>query len=227
MALSKHTCYVLRFVTYDGEAREYFGETEIRGTQTPKQACSIRLRYHLTKPLEAMARGVQSSFDIEAMGRPLSKKNCLLQEAINTAVALKSDTSVRGACYSCRILGSFLRNSAAQIRSVVRNLHGQAARDALETYVARLDSDHPLAKHIAGASYKETHVDMITLPTRSRSRSGKPGNQTRKRQLKRGEYKRGDKMHVRLKRGRDPVQRRHQEETVRLKRKVEKERQEN
>jgi hypothetical protein len=202
----KFTCYVLRFVTFDREHREYYGETEMVRSQDQDEACQVRKKYHLLKPLGCMARGVPESFEIWPLGRPLSEENVLLQEAILTARALEDDSSARGACYSCgQHLGSFLRNSAHQVFRVCRNLEGQAARDALKRYVSKLDSSHPLSKHVAGAPYKDADPKKITLPTKfAKSRSGVQGNLTRGRQLRKGEYEHGDATHRRLKRGPDP-----------------------
>ncbi len=98
MASGEFTCYVLKFVTLDSKLREYYGQTDVKRSQTQGQVCEVRLQYHLSNP--------QSSFEIEALGRPMLKHNVLLQEANNTAMAMKDDASVRGACFSCRVLGS-------------------------------------------------------------------------------------------------------------------------
>ena len=202
-------CYVMRSFTFDREHREYYGETEMLGSQNPDEACQVRKKYHLSHPLGCMARCVGDSFDTRPLGRPLPQENALLQEAINTARALEEDSAVRGACYSCeKHLGSFLRNSAHQVFRVCKNLReGQAARDALKKYVSQLESSHPLAKHVAGAPYKDPDPKKITLPTRcAKSRSGPPGNRTRDGQLAKKLYKPGDATHRRLKRGPNPSQ---------------------
>lgn len=202
----RFTCYVLRFVTFAREHREYYGVTELRRSQDQDEACQVRKKYHLLKPLGCMARGVADSFEIRPLGRPLSEENALLQEAILTATAMEDDSSVRGACYSCeKHLGSFLRNLDHHVFRVCKNLEGQAARDAVKAYVSKLDSSHPLAKHVAGAPYKDADPKKIALPTKlSKSRSGVRGSVTRDRQLRKKEYKHGDAMHRRLKRGPDP-----------------------
>jgi hypothetical protein len=205
MASRKFTCYVLKFVTVDREPREYYGQTELKRSRTQEEACEVRMQYHLSKPLHCLERGVRSSFEIEALGRPMSKHNVLLQEAINTAAAMKDDASVRGACFSCRVLGSHLRNAAQHISRVCKNLEGQQARDALQAYAAKLDSDHPLSKHLADLPYKDADLVQGVLPTQyAKSRSGKCGSKTRDRQLQQGHYEHGDDRHRVLKRGRDP-----------------------
>jgi len=205
MASRKFTCYLLKFVTVDGELREYYGQTEVKRSQTPEEACEARMRYRLSKPLDCLKRGVRSSFEIEALGRPMLKHNVLLQEAINTAAALKSDASVRGACFSCRVLGSNLRNTAQHIYRVCKNLESQAARDALQAYAAQLDSDHPLSKHLADLPYKDASPVQAVLPTQyAKSRPGTCGAEIRERQLERGDYAHGEERHRVLKRGRDP-----------------------
>ena len=201
----RYTCYVLRFVTIDREHREYYGSTELLRSQSQSEACEQRLGWHLLKPLGCMARGVADTFQIEPLGHVLSESNVLLQEAILAARALECDSSARGACYSCHHLGSSLRNSARQVCRVCSKLEGQAARDALKQYVAKLDTAHALAKHAAGAPYKDAGSKKVVLPTQFlKSRSGVSGSENRKRQLNRGDYQSGDDTHRRLKRGRDP-----------------------
>ena len=156
----------------------------------------------------AMQRGVRSSSEIEPLGRPMLKRNVLLQEAINTAVEMKDDASVRGACFSCRVLGSHLRNTAQHFYHVCKNLESQAARDALQAYAAKLDHEHPLSKHLADLPYKEVFCGPVALPTAyAKSASGECGSETRRRQLQLGDYEHGGERHRVLKRCRDPTRR--------------------
>jgi hypothetical protein len=198
----------MTFTTKWGKHREYFGMTELRGMQSQDAACDIRLENHLGRPLECMATAVVSTFQIEHQGRPMTKRNCLAQEAIFAAEALGRDATARGACFSCKKLGPFLQKLARQVRKVVRALGGQAARDAVLQYAAGLDEGHPLCRHLAGEPYKMTTISKAQLPDAVQSsrsgKSGKSGHLTRKKQLDEEEYARGDSQHRRLKRGLDP-----------------------
>lgn len=214
------------YTTEWGKCRQYYGMTELLRNQDQQAACDVRLKSHLRQPLPCLASGVPGTFQITALGGKLSLRNCLIQEAINTARALATDDTARGACYSCPKMGSFLRNSARQVLKVAKGLEGQAARSAVDAYSRTLDAGHPLRRHIENQRYKDAAADkqttsrvIIRLPQRVRSgRSGKPGNFTRKRQLRRKEYPRGGGRHVRLKRGRKPPERREAETAKRVRR---------
>ena len=131
MALSKHTCYELEFKDQWGHQKIYHGTTEVLPHQTPTEACGVRLRHHKSKPLQCLLSCVWDTAKIQPCGRTLSLANALAQEAIKTARALIDDTTTRGACYSCKELNGFLRNSACMVRRTVGKLEGQAARDAV------------------------------------------------------------------------------------------------
>lgn len=184
------TCYKLEFVTEWGKQRVYWGITELRGQQDQNDACRIRRKFHIDRPLECIKTGVQSTFALRPVGRVMTQSNCLAQEAINVAVALGNDSTARGACYSCVRLGTFLQNNALRIRRLVKHLQGQDARDAVFKYAADLDESHPLRKHLAGELYatsKDKTAVKVDLPQKVRSgRSGKPGCHTRKKQLAKG-----------------------------------------
>ena len=210
--MSRFTCYKLTCTTQWGKPRQYWGMTELFRSQDQQAACRVRLRHHLTQPLLCLRSAVAATFAIEPQGGLLSKPNCLAQEAIYTAQALARDATARGACFSCPKLGSFLQNCAKRIRTAVKDLDGQAARNAVLRYAAGLDEDHPLRRHLAGQAYGDTAPCRVQLPATIRSgrsgrpgKSGKPGNATRKKQLKRRDYKKGSARHCRLKRGRDPA----------------------
>jgi hypothetical protein len=206
--MTMHICYVLHFVTEWNKEKDYYGMTEVKYGQKKQRAGDIRKRYHVSHPLRCMSGAVVDSLYLEPLGHLMTKENCLLQEAINTAFAMQHDTSVRGACYSCETIGAFLRSSAAQVRRVVGRKSGQEARNALNTYVSTLDQEHPLSRHVHGKGYKDpTDTNQIVLPTKYRTNaSGKCGSKTRRGQLGRGEYLDGSERHKVLKRGIDPVQ---------------------
>ena len=206
--MAPYTCYQMDFRTDWGKPRTYFGMTELRGSQGQEEACVVRLKYHLSHRLECTRTGQADTFSIQPMGGTLTEKNALAQEAINAAVALGKDKTARGACYSCWELNSFLRNNALMVRSTIRGLQGQAARDAVTKYASSLDEAHPLNRHLASSRYAKAMGKMKRLPpavlARFKSRSGKPGCRTRADQLARGEYEEGGRKHRRLKRGQDP-----------------------
>jgi len=207
MPTRRFTCYILRYVTHNRVHKEYYGVVEILQDQDQKSACDFRLKWHLQKPRVCMDGAVVDSMVIEHLGGPLSERNAYLQEAIYTACALESDSSVRGACYACKNLGTLLVSSAAQVRRVVRHLSGQRARDALKSYIdSTLEADHPLTRHVAGLPYKDA-APRVTVKLRrafKSGRSGKPGHETRRGQLNQKEYARDSARHRRLKRGKRP-----------------------
>ena len=212
MALSKHGCYVMEFEDVWGHLKQYHGISEIRLGQTSEAAFGIRLRHHKLKPLQCLLLCKWDTARIKACGRALSLANALAQEVINPARALGHDTSARGACYSCKELNGFLRNSAFAVRRAVGTLEGQAARDAVTRYSETLHEDHPLRKHLANEKYSKKVGTWERMPPQLvhllTKRSGKPGCQTRKLQIKQGKYQRGDEDHVRLKRGQNPAENR-------------------
>lgn len=221
MALSKHTCYVLELQDKWGHRKNYHGTTEVLPHQTSPEACGVRLRHHKSKPLQCLLSCVWDTAKIQPCGRTLSLANALAQEAINTARALRDDTTARGACYSCKELNGFLRNSACMVRRTVGKQEGQAARDAVTRYSETLHQDHPLRKHLMNEKYSKKVGTWQRMPPQLvqslTRRSGRPGCYTRKRQIDKGKYKRGDKVHVRLKRGRNPMKSRKKENAHRSK----------
>ena len=100
------TCYLMGYTTEWGKCRQYHGMTELLRNQDQQAACDVRLKGHLRWPLPCLASGVPGTFVITAVGGKLSLRNCLIQEAINTARALATDDTARGACYSCPKMGS-------------------------------------------------------------------------------------------------------------------------
>lgn len=211
------TCYVLSFTTQAGKHREYHGMTELLGPQSAEDACEVRLRNHKKRPVECLEFAVVSTLEIHPVGSVLTAvKNCRAQEAINTVRALEADSSARGACWSCKRIGGFLSNAAAQVRKAIKGLDGQAARQAVQQYASTLDSAHPLQRHLAGLSYRDVPRSDVPLPKTKKSSGGrgKPGNQTRRRQLAMKEYARNSDKHKRLHYGTDPDSKR-QEETKR------------
>ena len=197
-----HTNYRLTYCTKNSVWKTYFGETEVYATQTPQEACDVRLEWHLQYPKACMDGGVQDTFEIKPYGKLLSHRNALCQEAIDTAVGLETESTVRGACFSKRVLTVMLEGCAAQLRKTTKNMTGQAARNAVFKYAQTLDETHPLACHLEHKSYYEKKPERPAKLVQKRSgRSGKPGGETRERQLERGEYKHGDKTHRRLQRG--------------------------
>lgn len=221
MALSKHTCYVLELQDKWGHRKNYHGTTEVLPHQTSPEACGVRLRHHKSKPLQCLLSCVWDTAKIQPCGRTLSLANALAQEAINIARALRDDTTARGACYSCKELNGFLRNSACMVRRTVGKQEGQAARDAVTRYSEILHQDHPLRKHLMNEKYSKKVGTWQRMPPQLvqslTRRSGRPGCYTRKRQIDKGKYKRGDKVHVRLKRGRNPMKSRKKENAHRSK----------
>ena len=203
-------CYALRCLTEWNKPKVYFGMTEVRPGQTKRQAGDVRLRYHVSHPLKCMSGTVVASFCLEPLGHLMTKENCFLQEAINTAIALHHDSTARGACYSCEKLCAFRRESAAQVRKVVVGKGGQEARDALKRYVATLEKQHPVSRHVRGQMYKDPPgTGAVELPITYRIRkSGTKCCETRRNQMKRGDYSYGSRRHVIATRGRNP------EETV-------------
>ena len=202
--MSRHTCYILNFVTAGGRRRCYYGLTKILRNQTQQDACNKRLEHHIGRPLTCLQSVVWDSAEITPLGRSMTKDNALAQEAIYTAVALEGDTTARGAFFSCKDLNVFLRNSALMIRRATKGLEGQAARDAVLAYAKTLDEAHPLRKHLADETYRETVGQRDRMPPWT-TRSGTSGSRVRAAQLLRGDYKAGDDRHRRLKRGRDPA----------------------
>ena len=89
-------CYELHFTTEWGKSRQYLGSTKVRSGQTKKRAAELRLKHHLERPLGCMKGTVASSFIIKPLGRLMSKRNVLLQEAIHIASALDLDGTARG-----------------------------------------------------------------------------------------------------------------------------------
>jgi len=197
-----HTNYRLTYCTKNSVWKTYFGETEVYATQTPQEACDVRLEWHLQYPKACMDGGVQDTFEIKPYGKLLSHRNALCQEAIDTAVGLETESIVRGVCFSKRVLTVMLEGCAAQLRKTTKNMTGQAARNAVFKYAQTLDETHPLVCHLEHKSYYEKKPERPAKLVQKRSgRSGKPGGETRERQLERGEYKHGDKTHRRLQRG--------------------------
>ena len=152
--VSRCTCYELTYETPKGEPRQYWGSTEIRGSQTQADACQVRLRRHRRSPPSCLRGAVTRAMAIAPRGPVLVSENCLVQEAIFAASAIASDSSARGACFSCPQLGPKLRKTVQMILRATRNVEGQRARCAVIHLAASLGERHPLSKHLKGKCYK-------------------------------------------------------------------------
>ena len=75
MANKRFTCYVLRYVTYNGVHKESFGVAEILEDQDQHAASQFGLKWHLQKPRVCMAGAVAHSLVIEPLNKPMSESN--------------------------------------------------------------------------------------------------------------------------------------------------------
>jgi len=129
--MSPHTCYLLEFKDEWGDAKSYHGMTEVRYGQDQQEACAVRFVHHKRMKLTYMESAVWDTATIQYVGPMLSLQNALAQEAINAATALGKDTSARGACWSCKELNGFLRNSALMVRRAVKGRFKNIVSDSL------------------------------------------------------------------------------------------------
>jgi hypothetical protein len=150
----RYTCYRVTYATCKGILRQYWGMTEIRGSQSRAEACQVRLQKLAQQPLECMHGCEPASMKVVPEGSVLNESNALAQEAIFAAAALSLDSSARGACFCTRTLGSALRSAAAAVRQTVRGLRGHAARRAVLLLGSTLKPQHPLAMHLLGRCYR-------------------------------------------------------------------------
>ena len=204
-------CYEMTYENIDKQPRVYYGIMKVRRNKTRKQAEKTRLKWHLDRPVESTANGVRHTFHLKAIGRCKSERNCLLQEALYTAVALAHDPTVRGGPFACVSLYKSLTSAAASVRRVVKGLQGQAARDALSVHIKTLHPSHVLARHVEGdlGSKKKTRAQIpasfVVLPTAFRRRaSGAIGSEARKKKIRRGDYEKGDRLERRAHWGQNP-----------------------
>lgn len=151
---SRFTCYLLTYAMAGGRKRRYWGMTELLGTEDQDEACEVRLRNHIRRPLLCNKGAVTSTMVIVPQGPVLTEKNCLAQEAIFAATAAASDWTARGACFSSPTLGPALRAAVQHVVRATRGLGGQEARRAVIDFAASLDEGHPLVRHLGGQCYK-------------------------------------------------------------------------
>ena len=79
------------------QVRRYTGIFKNRKTQTRESARKNRERHHAEQPVEWLRQSDPSTVIVKAVGQPMSVKQALLQEAIDTAHALvDGEGPVRG-----------------------------------------------------------------------------------------------------------------------------------
>ena len=203
------TNYRLIYRARNNAWKTYVGDNEVYARQSPQDACDLRLGWHIKHPKLCVDGAVEDSFDLQPYGRLLCHRNAFCQEAIDTAFCLGTDPTCRGACFARKYLNSLLETTASHIRRVTKHLAGQSARQAVFKYAESLSSDHPLVRHLEHRPYHEQKVEPPgeIVKRTTEGRSGKPGCQTRQRQLENREYGYGGRTHRRLKRGKNPSER--------------------
>ena len=112
-------------------------------------------------------------------------------------------------CWSYKILGTAGKETAKKVRHIIiRGLEGRAARQAVISFSQTLEDTRPLRCHLEdrryGTSMSKPPAKFklpISFVSRPNGASGTPGNQTRKRQKRYGDYTQSSDEHKRLHRG--------------------------